>query len=258
MKCHWWHQQLLMKWCLIMQDSSVCNVLHLFFFYTHTRIYKYIYSEYILHLYSLDWRLTTENNRWMCSTEIGKEAAQVQELYLYNYSPLGTGTVLKYESQHFYSFCSAVYHICRISDVDVLESPRTEMQRCRGRGAVLWRTVAVLGSLIAPPSGQRQITRRLTRDESWQTQNTCQCQGYSCCMMTNLLCQNRHSLLFKQLISFIIFMPWLSHSDVNNKLLGGGSNFNKVIIESLEQLSESPYKHNLISHSVSSGCGMQQ
>lgn len=43
----------------------------------------------------LDCRQTTERYRWIYRTKMGKEAAQVQEPYLYNCSHLGTNTVLK-------------------------------------------------------------------------------------------------------------------------------------------------------------------
>lgn len=67
---------------------------------------------------------------------MGKEAAQVQKLYLHDCIPLGKNNVLKSESQHFYTFCNSVYHICKISDVALQYPPRTETQRYRDKEAV--------------------------------------------------------------------------------------------------------------------------
>lgn len=97
----------------------------------------YIYILLAVHR-ELGWRQQRDINR--CTAQkTGKEAAQVQEPYLYNSSHLETNTVLKSESQQFLGgvfFQLYLYYICKISDVVLQYPPRTEMQSYASKEAV--------------------------------------------------------------------------------------------------------------------------
>lgn len=68
-----------------------------------------------------------------------KEAAQVQEPYMYHCSHLETNTVLKAESAVFRNFVYTTF--ARFSDIVVQYSPRMYMQSYRGKEAAQRSTV---------------------------------------------------------------------------------------------------------------------
>lgn len=181
------HRHSLRQWnpsyfCLKLQPQAILSHLPLRISSARKPRGSLWHIVYILYYFSLCYSFCSHSciegrqqiDLYGCAVEKqAKEAAQVQEPYMYRCSRLETDTVLKAESAVF--FRNFVYTtFARFSDIAVQYSPRADMQSCRGEEAA--QAFHILGCMTAPPTGQNQADHAVTHNGFWIVSNICSCR----------------------------------------------------------------------------------